>query len=257
MKALHQIRSIYKKELKDKVFRLLLIFILLPAFSFSNDGVPFRKGKVKHRLSIGVIKSFYQNHPEHTINTKGKLGFSASYQSEIAMGGKSNFLIGLEYQSTGLLFNGYYKKPGYTYLFDRSYSYLHEIRFQEVQLPISIKITLNSEKEHSYSPYFIGGVGARYIFSSYSIISSDSTGRTVYDAKDNIDFENQRLLKGLNAYFHAGLGLQYNVKNSTRAVYFELKYKYGISRFHYDGNEQSNDLNIRDGHFIFLVGCRL
>lgn len=257
MSALSRIRIIDLKRSKHSIRKFLLLLMLFPIISFSQDGMPYRKGKVKHRLSAGAIKSFYQNHPEHTKETKAKLGFAAAYQSEILMGRKANLLIGLEYQSSGFMFKGYYKKNNYTYLFDQTYAYLHEIRIQEVQLPVSIKITFNSEKEHFYSPYFIGGVGARYIFSSYSIISNDSTGITVFDAKDNIDFENQFLLKGLNAYFHAGLGLQYNVRNSARAVYFEIKYKYGISRLHYDGNDKSNDLNIRDGHLNFSLGFRL
>jgi hypothetical protein len=237
--------------------KLFLLLILLPLLSLSQEGMPYRKGKVKHRLSVGGIKSFYQNHPEHTVNIKAKFGFDASYKAELLMGRKANLLIGLEYQNTGLTFNGYFSKPGYTYLFDRTYAYTHDIRIQEVQLPLAIKISFNSEKEHFYSPYFIGGIGARYIFGSYTVISNDSTGVTVFDAKDNIDFENQLLLKGLNAYFQAGLGLQYNIRNSARAFFFEFNYKYDISRIHYDGNDHSNDLNIRDGHLIFSVGFRL
>lgn len=257
MSALSQIRIIDMKRSKYRFRKFLVLLMFLPIISFSQEGMPYRKGKVKHHLSAGLIKSFYQNHPEHTKGTKAKLGFAASYQSEILLGRNAHLLIGLEYQSTGLMFKGYYKKNNYTYLFDQTYAYLHEISIQEVQLPLSIKIPFKSEKEHFYSPYFIGGIGARYIFSSYSIISNDSTGITVFDAKDNIDFENQLLLKGLNSYFHVGLGLQYNVRNSGRAIYFEIKYKYGISRLHYDGNDKSNDLNIRDGHLNFSLGFRL
>lgn len=236
---------------------LFFMLILIPMLSVSQDGVPYSKGKVKHRLSVGGIKSFYQNHPQHTINTKAKFGFTAAYKAELLLGRRANLLIGLEYQNTGLTFQGYYKKPGYTYLFDETFPYTHELRIQEADLPISLKLSFNSEKEHPVSSYFIGGVGARYIFSSYTVITNDSTDTSPYDGKDNIDFENQLITKGLNAYFHVGLGLQYNFRNSARALFFELNYKYGISRFHYDGNENSNDLNIRDRHLVFSFGIRL
>ena len=237
--------------------KLFLLLILVPLFSVSQDGMPYRKGKIKHRLSFGVVKSYYVNHPQHTKNTKAKLGFTASYKSEILFGRKANLLIGLDYFNHGLIFNGYYKAPTYTYLFDETYAYTHEIRIQEAQLPLALKLSFISEKEHFYSPYLIAGIGARYIFSSYSVISNDSTGLTVYDAKDNIDFENQRVRKKLSAFYQAGLGIQYNFRDSGRALFFEFTYRYGISRFHYDGNENSNDLNIKDGHLLFSIGVRL
>ena len=85
----------------------------------------------------------------------------------------------------------------------------------------------------------------------------DSTGISTYDAKDKIDFENQRVMKGLSAFYHAGFGLQYNYRNSGRALFFEFQYKYSISRFHYDGDDNSNNLNIRDAHLVFSLGIRL
>lgn len=236
--------------------KLVLLLIILPFASFSQE-FGSRKGNVKHRLSISLMKSFYENHKEHTIDTKAKLGFAAAYKAELRYGRISTVLIGLEYQSIGLSFKGYYKKPGYTYLFDRSYAYTHELRLQEFQIPLSLKIAFNAEKEHATTPYFVGGIGARYIFSSYSVISNDSTGITVYDAKDNIDFENQLLTKGLNAFFQAGFGLQKNIRTSTRAYFFEVGYRYCLSRIHYDGNDQSNDLNISDAHLLFTIGMRI
>jgi outer membrane protein with beta-barrel domain len=245
-------RSKHTKHLSNKII-LLLMFIA--SFSFAQE---FGARKVlKHRISIGGVKSFYQNHKQHTDATKAKFGFGAAYRMEFTIGRRSSLLVGPEYQSTGLTFKGYYKKPGYTYLFDKTFAYTHELRIQEVQLPVILKICFNSEKESPYSPYFIGGVGARYIFASYSVISNDSTGITVYDAKDNIDFENQLVTKGLNAFFQSGLGFQKNVRTSTRAYFFEVSYKYCISRFHYDGNDKSNDLNIRDSHLLFSIGMRM
>lgn len=235
----------------------LFVFICLASLSVAQDSYAYRKGKVKHRLSVGLVKSFYINHPEHTINTKSKFGYTAAYKTEIFMSRRANLMFGLEYMSHGLTFQGYYKKPGYTYLFDRTYAYTHELRIQEVDVPIALKINFNIEKDHSYTPYITGAFGMRYIFSSYSVITNDSTGITVYDAKDNIDFENQLQRRGLNAYFQLGLGLQRNMRSSARALYFEINYRRGISRIHYNGDNNSNSLNIRDAHLLFMIGMRL
>lgn len=236
----------------------ILLFIIAIAFNLNaQDGMPYRKGKVKHRLSLGPAKSFYKNHPQHTSATKAQLAFTASYKSEILLGRRTNILIGLDYFTQGFTFKGYYKAANYTYLFDETFAYTHEVRVQEAQLPLALKICFNSEKEHFYSPYFIGGVGARYVFASYSVISNDSTGLTVYDAKDNIDFENQRVLKGLNAFYQGGLGLQYNMRKTGRAIFFECTFRYAISRLHYDGNNKTNNLNIKDNQLVFMIGFRL
>lgn len=236
----------------------ILFFILAIALNLNaQDGQPYRRFKVKHRLSVAPVKSFYKNHPKHTSGTKAQVGFLASYKSEILLGRKTNLLVGLDYFNYGLTFKGYYKAANYTYLFDETYAYTHEIRIKEVQLPFMLKICFNSEKEHFYTPYFLGGIGARYVFGAYTVISNDSTGLTVYDAKDNIDFENQRLRKGLNAFYQGGLGLQYNFRDSGRAIFFEFTYRYGISRLHYDGNDKTNDLDIKDNHLVFAIGMRL
>ena len=217
---------------------------------------PYRMGKIKHRISAGDLVSYYKNNPLHTINTKAKPGFCLSYKSEILLGKKTNLLIGMEYFNQGLSFDGYYSAPGHTYLFDKTFSYKHELRIQELQLPLAVKISFNQEKTHFYSPYLFLGVGARYIFNSYAIITNDSTGNTVYDDKAKVDFQYQFVAKGLNAFFHGGLGLQTNFRKSGGAAFFEITYKYGISRLHYTGYQNSNDLYIKDAHLAFMVGFR-
>jgi len=221
----------------------------------AQDPDNYRKGSVKNRLSIGPVYSIYKNHPQHTINTHAKFGFCASYKSEILLGRKVNFLIGLDYFNQGLTFQGYYSAPGYTYLFDRTFAYTHEIREQELQLPIGFKKAFNYEKDNFYTPYFQGGVGARYIIGSYYIITNDSTGAVVYDGKGTMDFEYQ-FAKGFNAFFWGGFGSQYNFRTTGKALFFEANYKYGISRLHYTGYQNSNDLNIKDSHVSFNIGLK-
>ncbi len=216
----------------------------------------YRIGKIKHRISVGPVVSKYKNNSLHTINTKAKPGFCLSYKTEVFLGKKTNLLLGLDYFNQGLSFNGYYSTPGHTYLFDKTFSYKHELRIQEFQLPIGVKIAFNQEKVHFYTPYLMLGVGVRYIFSSYAIITNDSTGNTVYDDKASVDFQYQFVAKGLNAFFHGGLGIQSNFRKTGGAAFFEIIYKYGISRLHYTGFQNSNDLYIKDAHIGISIGVR-
>lgn len=222
----------------------------------AQDPSDFRKGAVKSRVSAGPVMSFYKNHPQHTINTKAATGFCASYKSEILLGRKISFLIGMDYFNQGLSFRGYYSAPGNTYLFDKTFAYTHEIRMQEIQIPIGFKRAFNNEKDNFYTSYFFGGAGARYLFGSYYVITNDSTGTVVYDGKGTMGFEYESLAKGLNVFLLGGLGTQYNFRTTARALFFEITYKYGISRLHYEGYQNSNNLNIKESHIAFNVGLK-
>jgi hypothetical protein len=234
-----------------------ILFLILFAFSSYGQQVESRKPSIfRHRISVGPVFSFYKNDPHFTINTKAKIGANASYKTEILLGRKTNVLLGLEYMSQGLKFNGYYADTGYTYLYDETFSYTHELRYNEIQLPVGLKLALNSEKESPVTPYLTGGVGARYIINSYIVISSDSTETTPYDGKGTIAFEHEIIAKNLNAFFFGGIGLQKNYRSTSKAIFFELAFKRGFSRIHYTGHENSNNINIRERSLTVLFGLR-
>jgi hypothetical protein len=233
----------------------LIIFLLLPFSSHSQEG--HKASRLKHRVSAGAVISIFKNDPHFTVNTKAKAGANIAYKTEILLGRKTNLLLGLEYMSQGLTFNGYYADTGYTYLFDESFAYTHEIRYNEVQLPIALKLALNKEKDSPATAYLFGGIGFRYIFSSYVVIASDSTETTPYDGKGTIGFEHEKVAKGFNALYHLGFGAQKNFRATGKAVFFELTFKRGISRIHYTGYQNSNNINFRDNNLAITVGFRI
>lgn len=241
-------------ELKRTAIFLSLIFIF--SQNFAQENFQFHLGKVKHRLSAGPVMSFYKNNLQQTINTKAKPGFNAAYKSEIFLDRKTNLIVGLEYLSQGFTFHGYYSAPNHTYLFDKIFPYSHEIHYQEIQLPILLKNLFKAEVPKSYSPYYFLGIGFRYIFKSSAFITSDSTQNTIYDGKTDVTFENHFLNKHFNALFQCGLGTQRNFKEKGSTLFIEFTYKYNISRLHYEGYQNSNNLNIRDACLSITVGFR-
>lgn len=212
--------------------------------------------KIKHRLSAGPAISYFKNHPQHTINTKAKAGFNATYKAEVLLGRRTNFLIGLEYLSQGVKFNGYYSAPGHTYLYDLTFPYQHEIRYQELQLPLGFKTAFNREKDNSYTPYYFLEVGFRYVYKATVYIESDSTHNAVYEGKTNLTFENDVIDRKINAFFMGGLGVQKNFRGKKNSGFLEFTYKYGISRLHYTGYQNSNNLNIKDANLAITIGMR-
>lgn len=247
------IRSVPLRVLRASVVNLLLF--ILPFSSYSQEGR--KASKLKHRISVGPVISLFKNDPHFTTNTKAKAGVNVAYKSEILLGRKTNVLLGLEYMSQALKFNGYYADSGHTYLYDESFSYLHEIRYNEVQVPIGLKLAFSSEKENPYTGYLFGGIGFRYILSSYVVISSDSTETTPYDGKGTIGFEHELVTKGFNAFYQGGLGVQKNLRATAgRAVFLELTFKRGFSRIHYTGFKDSNNINFRDNNIAITFGLR-
>lgn len=257
----------FKIHLNNNKFKLIRVFtnkslLFVVALFFSNSisaqqGVSsYKVRKVKHRISAGPVISFYKNNPQHTVNTKAKAGFNAAYKCEIVLGRKTNFLVGLEYMSQGLKFNGYFSAPNHTYLFDETFAYSHEIRFQEVQLPLALKIAFGPEKDNRFSSYFFLGPGFRYIVKSTAFIESDSTQETVLDGTTDLTFENHIVDQHFNAFLHAGMGIQKNFHDTGKALFLEFTYKYNISRLHYAGYQNSNNLNIRNNSLSICVGVR-
>jgi len=235
---------------------LAIVALLLSLKCASQDAYSKHNSRVKHRLCAGYVFSFYKNHPQHTANTKSKPGFNAAYKADILLVHKTFLTTGLEFMSQGFKFYGYYKAPQHTYLFDEQFVYLHEVRYNEMQLPLGFKQALNNEKEHFYTAYYFGGIGFRYIIKSETYIENDSTGFPVYEGKTDLIFEHHVIDKKLNAFYHLGFGFQKNFRTTARALFFEMTYKYNISRLHYVGNATTNALNIRDGNLAITIGIK-
>jgi hypothetical protein len=238
---------------------LFFLFILCTSsISYSQNNPSVKKKKVWHHLSIGPVISFFKNHEMHTVNTKAKPGFDASYKVDILLHKKTSLIIGLNYISQGLSFRGYYSAPGYTYLFDKTYPYTHELRYNEAQLPLYFKLAFNKEKDNFYTAYFYGGIAFRYLINSYSVIINDSTSTTPYDGKGTLSFENFVFAKNVNANYQIGFGTQKNFRKDGKgkSMFMEFTYRYGISRIHYEGYKNSNNLNIKDANLGITFGFR-
>ncbi|MCE3278887.1 MAG: hypothetical protein K0S44_1078 [Bacteroidetes bacterium] len=246
---------IFSVKLRVLCASVVNILLFLSLSSYSQEGRKY--SRLKHRISVGPVITLIKNDPHFTRDTKAKAGFNAAYKAEILLGRKTNVLVGLEYMSQGLTFKGYYKANGYTYLYDETFSYTHEIRYNEVQVPIGLKLAFNSEKDRPSTAYLFGGIGFRYIFSSYIVIASDSTNTTPYDGKGTIEFEHQRVAKGLNGYYQGGLGIQKNYRSTSKALFLELTFKRTFSRIHYSGSKNSNNINFRDNNVAITIGLRL
>lgn len=242
----------FKKRIYCVVFYLMTISSCIHAQKESL----YSRTIMKHRISIGPVFSFYKIEPNFAIEVKSRIGINIAYKGEFFLGRRTNVLIGVEYLNEGVTFKSYYEAPGYTYLFDKSFAYFHDVRLQRVNLPVSLKLSFNSEKSNTLSTYGLLGAGATYLCKSTTYIESDSTKNSVYEGKTNVRFENYRISKKLSGFYLLGLGAQRNNKINGRALFLELTYNHGLSRLHYEGHEYSNKLEIKNALLAFTFGVR-
>lgn len=246
---------------------VLITLVTCSIIGIAQNPNAYKIGTIKSRISISPVVSFYKNNPLMTTNTSAKANFCASYKGELLLGHRLSFLAGMDYLKQNFSFDGYYKAPGHTYIFDKTFAYNHDITVKELNIPVGLKQALNTEKDHLYTPYYYGGIGWRYILNSYYVITNDSTDNVEYDSKGTLDYEYQiltRMLNGkgssvtkkINAFIWFGMGTQYNFRDTGKALFFEISYKYGISRMHYTGYNNSNNLNIKDSHLLFTFGYK-
>lgn len=236
-----------------------ILFILLLTV---NTVVCFAQGfyfqpAIRHRISGGALFSFFGKDPHVAKNIRPLFGFIASYNSEIELIDNTSILAGLSYTNQAVQFNGYYVAPGYTYLFDGTFPYTHRLRFQEIQLPLAVKFNFNVEEDHAYTPYFMGGLGFSYIFKANVSVVSDSTENTIYKGATDVIFENHLIHEKLNTFFQTGFGLQKNSRKTDKALFIDLIYKLDFSRLQYKGNENSNNVRIRNSSISIVVGIKM
>jgi len=234
---------------------MLLLFVSL---AHSQNSPDKQKIKIKHRMSFSPLASFYKNDPHFTTNTKSKVGFCVSYKAEFISGRRMNYTAGIEYVNQHLTFHGYFVAPGHTYIFDKTFAYQHDVQVQELQIPIGVKIALASETSYDYTPYFTGGMQFRYLLKSYTVITDDSTKTSVYDGNQpSITFESNIPSPKINACVYAGMGLQRNYRGTGRAIFFEITFNKGFSRFQYSGHNNSNNIAISNSFLAFTFGWKI
>jgi hypothetical protein len=214
--------------------------------------------KIKHRISFSPLLSFYKNDIHLTTNTKAQTGFFASYKAEFISGRRMNYTAGVEYVNQHVTFDGYFAAPTHTYIYDKTYSYEHDVQIQELQIPIGVKYSFAGETSYDYTPYFTGGMKFRYLLQSYTVITDDSTKTSVYDGnKPSITFESNIPTARINTCLYAGMGFQRNYRGKGRAIFFEMTFNYGISRFQYSGYNNSNNLAISNSFLAFTFGWKI
>jgi len=247
-----------KKQLFHIIYfrRILAVIVLFSSVLTLNaqDIASSGKPKVNKRLYGGFIFPIFTNNPYHTTGTSSSFSFNLGFKRTFIFA-SSKFDIGIEYLNQGLSFQSYYFAPGYSVLYDKSFPFLHDLRIQELQLPVLYRYMFGKETRNKTTPYLTIGWALRFIAYATSTIQS-SDGILVFDDQTDLGFENPFITSRLSSMWQASFGLQFNNVKTLKAFYVELGYKLGTSRYHYVGNGTSNDLMIKDSNVTLNFGYK-
>ena len=206
---------------------------------------------------VSGIISLYQNDARVTANTGPLAGYGFGLKAEIPISKGIKFVPGLELLSQGLSFDSYFFSPGYSVLFDKNFIYNHNIRYYELGLPLLIRVNLTPREDVSYhSFYFSAGMELKYNLSAHSTITNSLDGSLLYDGEISLPYENHIFGKDIGSYIVAGIGYVRNFLPAKNSVFFDFSYRYGVSRYVYTGNQDSNYLLFRNTNLSIGIGLR-
>ena len=214
--------------------------------------------KPKFMIMFSGIISLYHNDPRITANTSPLPGYSLSVRSEFPIAKDLKLVTGLEIISQGLTFDSYYFAPGSSVLFDKNYIYNHNIRCNEIAIPLLIRMNLTPREEAAFHTFYVSlGWELKYNLSARSTIINSNDGSLLYDGPVSLSYENHFLNQDIGNYIVASLGYNRNLFPSKKSVFFDITYRYGLSRNLYTGNGNSNHLFFRNTNLNIGIGIRL
>jgi hypothetical protein len=242
---------------KNSLFLLLIPFLL---FSGKAHGQYTEPGSRKFRyqlMGFGAV-SFYSGDDRVISGLTSKMGGGLSFRVEIHLLQELSFVAGLEAMSQGFSVDTYYFAPGYSVLYDKNYHFQHDIRIYEATLPLLFKESLAGSKEDDSrnNLYLLFGYELKYNLYSQATITDTNDGAVVFDNAVNMPYEHQFTGNLVGHNLMCGMGFNHNILPGKHTFFMELDYRYGLSRYVYNGHDNSNSTTFHNAMLSFGVGLR-
>ncbi len=224
---------------------------------------PMQGRKVKVRIDFGLLQQFYVTDPNYTTgeNTTGDgTPYTLGLKLEIPIMKNSDIITGIDYMNEGFNFDSYFFAKGYSFLYNDSLVYNHDISLDEIQIPILYKMNFSNEERNVKTFYATLGWAFRYLlFNNATVTSTEDTKHPfVWEGQNDIVSAYHLITAQGSGIIEASLGYQHNALRNGNAWYLEIEYKYGVSPFIYNGNGMgSNNVQFSLNTLAFKFGLRL
>jgi hypothetical protein len=216
---------------------------------------------VKVRLDFGLMALFIANDPHYTTGTAA-LGtpYTIGLKLDIPIQKNAEILVGADYMNEEFNFFSYYFAPHYSFLYNDSLFYNHDIQMSELQIPVLYKINFSQENRNIKTFYLTLGWAYRLLFYNNAYITNPNASRNTFLWEGQNDITSKFPLFGPrgSGLLEAALGYQHNALRNGNAWFLEVEYKLGLSSFIYSGNMQgSNNVEFTLNTLSFKFGLRL
>ena len=210
-----------------------------------------------YSLAASYTYSFFQVDERHSEPASSLLGLGGMFRFHFFVRQNVHIQLGLEILSQKCKFNTYYFAEGHSVYYDGSFGYTHRLRTYELYIPIIARIGTNIQETNAPSAfYFMGGYAPKMFLAATALVRDNATGEDIWGGSTELQFENWFISEQTGNVLIVGLGLDKRFGWTTSYMSFELFYRYNLSRFHYSGNYNTNDLMIKNSCITFQVGCR-
>ena len=251
--------SILLNKRSIQIFPLLLFSI--PVFSQDKPGggdviLPEKYASIHWRCSLLPVVSLYNTNPNLMSATQATAGLGLSARAEFKINPKSTMklLFGADYLNEGMKFDSYYFAPGYSVLFDRNFNFTHHLHISEFYIPILFKQSFTDEDKKVNSAYISGGWAFRYLMGANYKITEKDNGATVAKGFSGMYVEHKFLTDNSGSALMIGTGMEHKLPGMQRSVFFEIYFHYNLSRIHYSGDNNSNDILFKNNSLTISVG---
>ncbi len=207
--------------------------------------------------AFGLV-SIFEPDLRHADPAKPRAGFGVNARGEVIIAENFRILFGAEFLSQSCSFNSYYFAPGYDTKYDHIYDYTHRLRTYELHLPLLFRVgLLPNESNLNTQLYLLGGYGLKIEGSHSSSITQISSGKEIYNGRVDMPFQNQIIGPAIGNVLTGGIGVDTKFNHSDQSVFFELVYRHALSKYHYLGYNESNDLLIFNRSIALAIGFRI
>lgn len=231
-------------------------YLLMVASLLSQPSSAREESKFLYRFYGGPVIAFYNNDPDYTINTKARASFTFGGRIEYMFNGLSSMTASVEYVTHALGFDSYYFSPGQLPIYDKTFPFHHQVRLNELHVPLLAKFNFNKENDQVFNGYLVTGWSYRYIFSSYTEITSNISGTYAWTGNINTDMQYPLFTRRGGSMLVAGFGTERNFQPKRTSAYIELQYKFGLSRFRYEGSGTAREFFIKDSFLAVNIGYK-
>ena len=225
------------KYLKVKItpFSALLMMLLISGNIFSQ-GTPKTPHHYYTFVSGGLGLNSIRGNNNYLSDLKPRLSYYLTVKEEWQYNERINFLLGLDFISSGCSFNSYYFKDSVGYLitdsvriYDKNFNHGYKLRFNQFNVPILLRVNFFDKKKDRHCFYADIGPSIQFLIPS-RIEIKNRAGKIVESGSAWTVFDNTSVGVFSNMMINTNFGIQFYRGSDPKGFDLELNLRYSPNR---------------------------